>query len=191
MHEASKDAQGSTMAKGKVFILQGVSGAGKSTVAAKLIEGLPRGKQVCVSADQYFIDEKGEYRFDVSKLGAAHQWCLRNYTHALLDQPKGTASKLVVVDNTNTTMGEVAPYYALAEALGFEPLILVVGYGLSWSQCAERNVHGVPLAGVLAQGDRIVAFGESRPPWWNWQTLETFEAEGGFEKLSQFKKEVL
>jgi hypothetical protein len=180
------------MATGKVFILQGVSGSGKSTLAAKLIDGLPMGKQVCVSADNLFINFKtGEYKFDPSLLGKAHQACLRGFTWSLLDEEAGTSADLVVVDNTNTSVVEVAPYYALAESFGYEVTILHVEAEGGIAAAAKRNTHGVPLAGVIAQAERLSLFGESMPPWWNRVKLESFEESGGFEKLAQFKKEVL
>ena len=54
-------------------IMRGLPGSGKSTIASRIQEQLPQ-VQVC-SADHHFIDEEGEYRFDLSKLGAAHAAC--------------------------------------------------------------------------------------------------------------------
>lgn len=164
------------------YILQGVSGSGKSTLAKSLVAGLPVGQGVSISADQYFIDEKGEYRFDVSKLGTAHQWCLRSFVAAVAEAP---VASVVVVDNTNCTVAEVAPYYALAEAYGYAVTILVVGNEATLGDCANRNVHGVPLAGVTAQGNRLAQFERAMPPWWTrytveeWQGLGFSEAAGG------------
>lgn len=135
----------------KVKVLCGVSGSGKSTLIDKKFSGA----LVC-SADHHFVVD-GEYRFNPSLLPEAHSACLRKYTEALQ-----AGVELVVVDNTNTSVGEVAPYSALALAYGYELEIIVlscspqVGY--------ERNRHNVPLAAVQAQYERLASL--DLPPWW-------------------------
>lgn len=135
-----------------VIILAGVSGSGKSTIAA-----MCRGE--VVSADHFFLDKEGVYQFDPAKLPEAHGWCLRRFVALLQDC---TAS--VVVDNTNTTVAELAPYAALALAYGYDLRIVIV-------ECDpriafERNKHGVPLASVEAQASRLACLAASLPPWW-------------------------
>jgi predicted ABC-type ATPase len=187
MQEAAKAARSSDMGNRQVFILQGVSGAGKSTLAQQLVAGLRVGQGVIVSADDFFLHpETRTYKFDPSLLGEAHGACIRSFVAAVAEHPK---SDVVVVDNTNTSLGEVAPYYAVAEAFGYEVTILVVGTDTDVLTCHARNVHGVPVGGVIGQGDRIASFGESMPPWWTRQTVEAFKGQGGFERLDAFKKE--
>lgn len=153
----------------KVKILCGISGSGKSTYIGKHFPNA-----VVCSADHYFI-RQGTYAFDSRKLGEAHGECLRKYvgelqTIALELDSKGLRlnfceEKIVVVDNTNTSIAEVAPYVALANAYGHdcEVIILqedpVVAY--------KRNQHAVPLKSVMGQFDRLRGLEKSLPRHWN------------------------
>lgn len=139
-----------------IYILQGVSGSGKSSIAKKLAD-----EQDICSADDYFT-HNGVYRFDPSKLGEAHGSCLRKYVSLLLvNAQKG---RPIVVDNTNTTVGEIAPYYSLAEAYGYRPVILTVE--CDPEVAANRNTHGVPLEACKGMAARIEATKSQLPPWW-------------------------
>jgi energy-coupling factor transporter ATP-binding protein EcfA2 len=135
----------------KVTILCGISGSGKSTLAKSL------GGVVC-SADDYFT-LYGKYDFNPSKLPEAHAWCLRKFVSAV---QLGLSD--VVVDNTNTTVAEVAPYAALALAYGHELLIKIILCNVDVA--AARNVHGVPRAGIFKMAERIQGLAVSLPPWW-------------------------
>lgn len=60
-------------------ILRGPSGSGKSTLAKRIIEDALKkyGKEldfVVLSSDDFFLDERGEYKFSVRLLGKAHFW---------------------------------------------------------------------------------------------------------------------
>lgn len=135
----------------KVVIMQGVPGSGKSTYIAEHLKGA-----VVVSADHYF-DRLG--RFDPSLLSAAHGECLTNFNAAVLAK-----AALIVVDNTNTTPVEVAPYWALAQAYGYE--VEIVRIVCDPNVAAARNTHGVPVVGVLAMHERLDKFEGLAPPWW-------------------------
>lgn len=135
----------------RVWIYCGVSGAGKSS----FIEGAHPDAEA-FSADHFFMVD-GEYRFDASKLGEAHAACLRNFTEAIQD-----GSVAVVVDNTNTTIAEIAPYAALAQAYGYELQIVTIYCDPEVAHA--RNTHGVPLAAVQAMSERLNK--REIPPWW-------------------------
>lgn len=135
----------------KVIVMRGVPGSGKSQYA--------RGTGgVVVSADDFFVRVgKGAYAFDPTKLGEAHGMCLREFVEAVQGE-----RPLVVVDNTNTTTTEAAPYMAVAAAYGYEAEIHEIG--CDPLVAAKRNVHGVPEDRVLAMAARM---SEARfPPWW-------------------------
>ena len=56
----------------ELFLIRGISGAGKSTLAKILVGD----KDYChKEADMYFIDGDGNYKFDVTSLRDAHDWC--------------------------------------------------------------------------------------------------------------------
>lgn len=142
-----------------IKILCGVSGAGKSTKCRKLLASLTddAGAVVC-SADQYFLHD-GEYQFDPSKLDEAHGHCLRKFT-----QSCQTGLELIVVDNTNTTIAELAPYAALGLAYGYDVEIIIIKCDPVVAY--ERNVHGVPQRTVVAQMERLASLRQQLPPWW-------------------------
>jgi len=138
----------------KVIIMVGCSGSGKSTFIREHLKGFES-----FSADHYFESAIGEYNFDPSLLGEAHSCCLRNYVEYLTDTQQD-----LVVDNTNTTVAEIAPYAALALAYQCELEIVVLNN--SWEKVASRNVHNVPESVVKSQWERIQKTLSELPPWW-------------------------
>lgn len=141
----------------KVIIMRGVSGAGKSTYVEK---HFPLAK--VVSADHYFVND-GKYSFDASKLPEAHGSCLKQFIQAL----EGFHDT-VVVDNTNTTVAEIAPYYSVAQAYSYavEIITIVVDPVVA----ATRNVHGVGYDTVATQQKRLEREAQNFPPWWGHST---------------------
>lgn len=138
----------------RITIMQGLPGSGKSTHAAKLkAQGA-----VIVSADDYFTEnDEGVYKFDPTKLSEAHGQCMRRFVYAILNREDH-----VVVDNTNCTSEEIAPYMALANAYDYEARILRVE--AEPDVCAKRNTHGVPVQAILAMAARLATF--KGMPWW-------------------------
>jgi predicted kinase len=133
------------------IVMQGQSGSGKSTYVK---QNYPTA-MVC-SADDYFIDKAtGEYRFDPAKLGEAHKACLRSFLLAMAAE-----EELVVCDNTNTSLWELAPYVQTAAALGYK--VVVVRCVASAETAAKRNTHGVPESAVRGMTDRL----EKPLPFW-------------------------
>ena len=114
-------------------------------------------KTVFVSAD-YFHMVAGEYRFDPKNVPASHRACLEDY----LDQlQRGDAE--IVVDNTNTTLVELAPYVRLAEVYRREYKIM---YLLCDVETAiKRNVHEVPANTILTMQRNLLT--EIVPLYWN------------------------
>jgi len=135
------------------IIMQGVSGSGKSTLARKLINEHWKayGDGKIVSVDYYWTSDGGQYEFDPKRLPEAHAQCLRQFVDAVKWQ-----RMMIIVDNPNTTVEEIAPYYAVAEAYGYETKILYVY--CDHETAAARNVHSVPSKVVMAQSAMIGAF---------------------------------
>lgn len=156
-----------------IIIMQGLPGSGKGwTIMNKLIPGAMSGVpsplgtkgaksygegRYVVSADFWFENEKGEYEFDPKLLGEAHAECLRSFVNLVQHHPD-----LVIVDNTNTTVAEIAPYYAVAQA--FRHSVRIHQVPCDPEVAFARNQHGVPREGILAMQKRLDAF--SPPPWW-------------------------
>jgi predicted kinase len=112
-----------------LFILQGAPGSGKSTLARRLLDLVPN--LVVASADDYFVNEKGQYVFDATLLSKAHGDCRLVARGGLV---RGSS---VVVDNTNIFARHAAPYVEMAAARGI-PIVYI--------RCTGEygNVHGVP-----------------------------------------------
>lgn len=132
----------------RMFILVGAPGSGKTTWAATQVGGV-----IC-SADHFFTAADGTYRFDPAGLGYAHSFCFRDAVEAVQDK-----CRVVVVDNTNTTLVEIAPYVALGRAYGYEVIPLVFSG-------TYKNVHGVSDQQVLAARARIADTLNAWPRFW-------------------------
>jgi tRNA uridine 5-carbamoylmethylation protein Kti12 len=152
----------------KVLILQGIPGSGKSHLAKKYVaqEMAKDGLVTVVSADYFFYQLGGgkKYAFDVRRLGEAHGACFREFIKAV---QRGVDS-LVIVDNTNTTANEIAPYVLGGESYGYD--VEIVRVLCDPEVAAARNLHGVPLATIHKMAQKINAFDPQ--PWWKVQTHE-------------------
>ena len=110
-----------------LYIVRGIPGSGKSTFAKTL------GGQH-YEADMFFINENGEYNFDVTKIKDAHKWCQSFVeTNMVLEYPK------IVVSNTSTQEWEMEPYFKLAKEYGYTVFTIVVE-----NRHGGVNQHGVP-----------------------------------------------
>ena len=127
----------------KLIIVRGAMGSGKSTFANKLTNKLIRfgykPTDIChFEADQFFMDEYGNYNFVPTKLWLAHKQCLEKTKKCLL------RDKIVIVANTFATKKEMKPYMDFAE----ENDIPVEVYRCTGEY---QNVHGVPDDVVVAK----------------------------------------
>ena len=121
-----------------LYIVRGIPGSGKSTFAKTL------GGQH-YEADMYFIDEEGNYNFDVTKIKDAHQWCQSFVeTDMVLEYPK------IVVSNTFTQNWEMEPYFKLAKEYGYTVFTIVVE-----NRHGGVNQHGVPEDKLQMMKDRF------------------------------------
>lgn len=127
-----------------VTILRGISGSGKSTYIKNNLDA----SSVVCSADHFFIDSAGTYNFDPTKLGLAHSECKKKFKKALT-----FGAPSVVVDNTNTTIREMAYYVETAKAFGYQ--VNFVRLEVPVEVCAKRNAHGVPFDAVKRMSDRM------------------------------------
>lgn len=144
-----------------VTIMRGLPGCGKSTYIKKWFINLPNIQ--IVSADNYFM-MNGVYAFDQLKLGLAHNDCLRRYLDRL-----NTLHEHVIVDNTNIRAYEIAPYYRLAEAYGYDPKIIWIQR--SASLCIKQNIHKVPEGTIKSMANSF----EPIPHWWNQEVIVNHE----------------
>ena len=127
----------------KLIIVRGAMGSGKSTFANKLTSKLIRfgykPTDIChFEADQFFMDEYGNYNFVPTKLWLAHKQCFEKTKKCLL------RDKIVIVSNTFATKKEMKPYMDFAD----ENDIPVEVYRCTGEY---QNVHGVPDDVVVAK----------------------------------------
>ncbi len=158
----------------KVVILSGAPGTGKSTLTNELIEAHKKETgnnphsftQVC-SADKFFTDKEGKYTFDRSKLGDAHRACLNHFMSVVSSDHMG----MTIVDNTSSTLLELAPYVAIARAKGHDVEIIsfVCESQAAVEMCAKRNVHGVPLKSIQRMNDNIIR--RKLPDYWKFDNI--------------------
>lgn len=126
----------------KMYIMVGLPGSGKST-KAKTLNG------VVISTDQIFMSDD-IYLFSPSILSMAHQ----------INQEKvRVACSLghdVIIDNTNLSARERAPYIDIANSFGYSWEIIQPD---TWwrsdpEECFRRNKHGVPLQAIQRMAER-------------------------------------
>ena len=145
-----------------LFAIRGLPGSGKSSLGLLLRDA------ATIAADDYFIDnDDGIYRFDPSKLSAAHADCLQRAQRIL------ALGNDVAVCNTFSQRWELEPYITAAAAVYPVPARLVVmdlyDGGLTDSELAARNLHGVPEAGInrmRLRWEHDWKAGNPNPPRW-------------------------
>jgi predicted ABC-type ATPase len=113
-----------------LYIVRGLPGSGKSTVAGKLAG------EFVYEADGYFYSinqetQTVEYNFDPTQIGRAHKWCKDQVEKRI------KTGNDIAVANTFTQKWEVEPYIELAKKYGYDVQIITV-------QSNFKNVHGVP-----------------------------------------------
>jgi predicted ABC-type ATPase len=121
-----------------LYLIRGVSGAGKSTFARKIAEEFQCNHW---EADMYFNDPKtGEYNFNAAHLGQAHGWCYHNFMMDVV------GNKDVIVSNTSTTEYDIQRYIDSAREFGYNVVSLVVE-----NRHGGKSVHDVPEATLQRQ----------------------------------------
>ena len=168
----------------QVIIMRAIPGFGKSTFVRRILPELLWESQVrhwiaVCSSDKYFIKPDGVYRFVREKLGLAHKASRNSFQEYLKDDGAcGVRSgilgmrRAVVVDNTNTRVKEIRPYYEMAE--NYPNVDKVTIYEIQpldgdWDRAVDigvqNNVHGVPREAIERMKDRILK--SQLPKEWN------------------------
>ena len=118
-----------------LYIIRGIPGSGKSTMAKKLAPN------AAFEADAYMMDQQGNYAFDPSRLGEVHQKCYEAVRDALMQDIANVA-----VANTFVKRWEYQKYVDLANELGVKYEIIVCNGGY-------KNIHGVPEEAIQRMKD--------------------------------------
>jgi predicted kinase len=127
----------------KLVVMSGIPGSGKSTYLSKL-QHPP--VTVC-SADHFFIQEDGSYKFCAPLLNLAHGDCFAKFTHLL-----EAGCVHLAVDNTNLGWSEAGRYIEAGLAAGY--VVELVQLRVPPAAAAARCVHGVPIDKVAALARR-------------------------------------
>jgi predicted kinase len=114
--------------------MSGMSGSGKSTLS-EAIKSLSPADTVICSADSFMVDDKGRYEFVPDKLKYCHEQCL-----AKANRYMQYGTKIVIIDNTNTTEWEYEPYIKAGKEYGYMVQRIIVDHKLH----NEPDVHNVP-----------------------------------------------
>lgn len=162
-----------------VIIMQGVSGSGKSTYARNVQRSRNASAETCwiVSADDYFVDSEGRYNFDPSKLGEAHATCFARVLDLLrmAGDVDPARSMCIIVDNTNSTAIEIAPYMAAAAAskldTGHEVFTTIVRVRCPIDLALSRTTHGTPLRSIRQQTANIEDFDKPGGNPFGWKVV--------------------
>lgn len=121
--------------KKTLYIVRGLPGSGKSTIAETLAPGM------VFSADDYFVVD-GVYNFDPMKLGKAHEECL-------LSAASNIVHGSIAVANTFVTFREAKPYFELAKRAGARVVVIdLFDSGMTDEELVANNVHGVPVQSI-------------------------------------------
>jgi uridine kinase len=119
---------------GDLILLRGLPGSGKTTLAEVILQSNQGVRPDVISADNYFIDDKGNYNFDPTKIKEAHNNCQQ----ICADRMRLEFSK-VVVANTFTEEWEMKPYFEMAERYNYRIHTIIVE-----NRHDSKNIHGVP-----------------------------------------------
>lgn len=127
--------------KKTIIFLRGVSGSGKTTVANLLSFGVGP----VFTADDYFMDEEGNYNFDVTKLGKAHSACKKGVFSAC-----AAGERTIFVANTSTSEKDITAYRNIATIHGYDFVSLIVE-----NRHGNTDVHNVPEDTLVRQESQL------------------------------------
>lgn len=131
------------MNKKLVILMSSIPGAGKTTIARRLMVGFNVATKQCkmVSSDDYpgYYNEKYEYSWSQDKCIAAGKYCREAFVKALED-----GCQVVIVDNTNLSVRARTFYLDKAKEMGYDTMVLAILPDRNKIRTyAKRNVHNV------------------------------------------------
>jgi len=119
------------------YIVRGLPGSGKTTLAKKLVH-----LKYHFEADKYFINDKGEYKFEPKNIEKAHEWCLEC---ARIVMEKNRSN--IAISNTFIKYWEYKKYIQIAKENNYK--VQVISCHGEW-----ENIHGVPHGRIKRMKER-------------------------------------
>jgi predicted kinase len=119
---------------GDLILLRGLPGSGKSTFGSTILQLPNNNPQEVLSADDFFVNNEGEYIFDSTKLKEAHNFCQFRCSERMR---QGIAR--IVVANTFTEEWEMEEYFKMAERYNYRVHTIIVE-----NRHGNESIHGVP-----------------------------------------------
>lgn len=151
-----------------LYIMQGVPGSGKSTVA-KMIGNQERleGKTVAhLSTDDWRFDDDGVYQFDPADNARYHKMCQKACAEAMVD-----GIEVIIIDNTNIQEWQAHPYLVMADSFGYTVQVVSVDATLDLSirrqkdRKPDRRVPPEVIARMYFEMERIIARPDEEQRW--------------------------
>lgn len=130
-----------------MIIMRGAPGCGKSHLAKEIVAATTQDEfhNHIFSSDDFFYDQRGNYRFDVARLGEVHESNKKR-----VDNYARSGWSPIIVDNTNIKVWEMATYFEIAVRCAY--VVHIVEPNNPWSrsagQLAMRNSHSVPRESI-------------------------------------------
>jgi predicted kinase len=131
--------------QGDLILLRGLPGSGKTTLANIILQQPNNNPQEVLSADDFFEDKEGEYKFDASKLKEAHNYCQFRCSERMRQQ-----KSRIVVANTFTQEWEMDEYFKMAERYNYRVHTVIIE-----NRHGNENIHGVPKDKLQQMKDRF------------------------------------
>lgn len=104
-----------------IFLLRGVPGSGKTTMARFLTSLIGESEAACFSADDFMLNSQGVYEYDRARLPEVHDKCQRGVRAAM-----EAGKQAIFVHNTMTREWEMDDYFQMADSYGYRVVSLIV-----------------------------------------------------------------
>jgi len=122
------------------YIMRGIPGSGKSTMAEYLVQGFENSRlswRIHSTDALSYVD--GRYDFDPSLLSQRHKQNLVNFRNSVAN-----GVPCVICDNTNVMKREFRPYVVAAQVFGYRIVFVELPH-IPARLAARRTEHGVPV----------------------------------------------